>query len=148
MNTHPSQKAYATPTIFFLTQLQTLKSIAIELSLPPMNPYMLTKRVITPHVDATTCWQWQLARGNVFSNDCGAHELIQHWLRTHGDLIRRYVGLSRSGCPHSMEIGMFNKDRIMKMKKGVLVVNNAQGTNGVYVPITYVQSATVEGQIV
>ncbi|KAK8481031.1 hypothetical protein V6N12_067713 [Hibiscus sabdariffa] len=83
INAHPDRKAYATRTIFFLTQLGTLKPIAIELSLPPMNPYMPTKRVITPPVDATTCWQWQLAKAHVCSNDSGAHELIQHWLRTH-----------------------------------------------------------------
>ncbi|XWS18394.1 hypothetical protein CRYUN_Cryun32bG0039800 [Craigia yunnanensis] len=83
INAHPDRKAYATRTIFFLTQMGTLKPIAIELSLPPMNPYIPSKQVITPPVDATTCWQWQLAKAHVCSNDSGAHELIQHWLRTH-----------------------------------------------------------------
>ncbi|KAE8724243.1 Lipoxygenase 4 [Hibiscus syriacus] len=83
INAHPDRKAYATRTVFFLTQLGTLKPIAIELSLPPMNPYTPTKQVITPPVDATSCWQWQLAKAHVCSNDSGAHELIQHWLRTH-----------------------------------------------------------------
>ncbi|KAK8484046.1 hypothetical protein V6N11_066627 [Hibiscus sabdariffa] len=83
INANSDRKAYATRTIFFLTKLETLKPIAIELSLPPMNPYTPTKRVITPPVDATTCWQWQLAKAHVCSNDSGAHELIQHWLRTH-----------------------------------------------------------------
>ncbi|KAE8686695.1 Linoleate 13S-lipoxygenase 3-1 [Hibiscus syriacus] len=83
INAHPDRKAYATRTIFFLTQLGTLKPIAIELSLPPMNPYTPTKQVITPPVDATSFWQWQLAKAHVCSNDSGAHELIQHWLRTH-----------------------------------------------------------------
>ncbi|OMO76434.1 Lipoxygenase [Corchorus capsularis] len=83
INAHPDRKAYATRTIFFLTQMGTLKPIAIELSLPQMNPYVPSKQVITPPVDATTCWQWQLAKAHVSSNDSGAHELIQHWLRTH-----------------------------------------------------------------
>ncbi|XVE88049.1 hypothetical protein DITRI_Ditri19aG0037500 [Diplodiscus trichospermus] len=84
INAHPDRKAYATRTIFFLTKMGTLKPIAIELSLPPlMNPYRPPKQVITPPVDATTCWQWQLAKAHVCSNDSGAHELIQHWLRTH-----------------------------------------------------------------
>ncbi|KAE8715187.1 Lipoxygenase [Hibiscus syriacus] len=79
INAHPDRKAYATRTIFFLTQLGTLKPISIELSLPPMNPYTPTKQVITPPVDATTFWQWQLAKAHVCSNDSGVHELIQHW---------------------------------------------------------------------
>ncbi|XVF40490.1 hypothetical protein PTKIN_Ptkin01aG0117700 [Pterospermum kingtungense] len=83
INAHPDRKAYATRIIFFLTQMGTLKPIAIELSLPPMNPFVPTKQVITPPVDATTFWQWQLAKAHVCSNDSGAHELIQHWLRTH-----------------------------------------------------------------
>ncbi|XP_022715874.1 linoleate 13S-lipoxygenase 3-1, chloroplastic-like isoform X2 [Durio zibethinus] len=83
INAHPDRKAYATRTIFFLTQMGTLKPIAIELSLPPINPYTPSKQVFTPPVDATTCWQWQLAKAHVCSNDSGAHELIQHWLRTH-----------------------------------------------------------------
>ncbi|XVF25798.1 hypothetical protein REPUB_Repub13aG0244600 [Reevesia pubescens] len=83
INAHPDRKAYATRTIFFLTTMGTLKPIAIELSLPPMNPYIPSKQVITSPVDATACWQWQLAKAHVCSNDSGAHELIQHWLRTH-----------------------------------------------------------------
>ncbi|XVF59320.1 hypothetical protein PTKIN_Ptkin07bG0266400 [Pterospermum kingtungense] len=69
INAHPDRKAYATRTIFFLTQMGSLKPIAIELSLPPMNPYVPSKQVITPPVDATTFWQWQLAKAHVCSND-------------------------------------------------------------------------------
>ncbi|TYH68488.1 hypothetical protein ES332_D06G263300v1 [Gossypium tomentosum] len=83
INAHPNRKAYATRTIFLLTQFGTLKPIAIELSLPSMNPFKPSKQVITPPVDATSNWQWQLAKAHVCSNDSGAHELIQHWLRTH-----------------------------------------------------------------
>ncbi|PPS13785.1 hypothetical protein GOBAR_AA06747 [Gossypium barbadense] len=64
-------------------QFDTLKPIAIELSLPSMNPFKPSKQVITPPEDATSNWQWQLAKAHVCSNDSGAHELIQHWLRTH-----------------------------------------------------------------
>ncbi|TYI09670.1 hypothetical protein ES332_A09G089500v1 [Gossypium tomentosum] len=55
INAHPTKKAYATRTIF---------------------------RVVTPPVDATTCWLWQLSKAHVCSNDAGAHQLIHHWLRT------------------------------------------------------------------
>ncbi|KAF5727279.1 hypothetical protein HS088_TW22G00969 [Tripterygium wilfordii] len=77
------RKAYATRTIFFLTPLGTLKPIAIELSLPPSGPSSRSKRVVTPPVDATSNWIWQLAKAHVCSNDSGVHQLANHWLRTH-----------------------------------------------------------------
>ncbi|KAL4366427.1 hypothetical protein GQ457_05G034350 [Hibiscus cannabinus] len=113
INANPDRKAYATRTIFFLTKLETLKPIAIELSLPPMNPYTPTKRVITSPVDATTCWQWQLAKAHVCSNDSGARELIQHWLRTHACMepfiiaARRNLSSLFSTKESSMEITSF-----------------------------------------
>ncbi|KAJ1390756.1 PLAT/LH2 domain [Sesbania bispinosa] len=79
MNALDGRKSYATRTIFFLTPLGTLKPIAIELSLPPPG----SKRVLTPPVDATTHWMWQLAKAHVCANDAGVHQLVNHWLRTH-----------------------------------------------------------------
>lgn len=86
INALDGRKAYATRTIFFLTPLGTLKPIAIELSLPPSGPSSRSKRVVTPAVDATTNWTWQLAKAHVCSNDAGVHQLVNHWLRTHASL--------------------------------------------------------------
>ncbi|KAJ7951499.1 Lipoxygenase [Quillaja saponaria] len=83
INSLDGRKSYATRTIFFLTTLGTLKPIAIELSLPPSGPSSRSKRVVTPPVDATTNWTWQLAKSHVCSNDAGVHQLVNHWLRTH-----------------------------------------------------------------
>lgn len=86
INALDGRKAYATRTIYFLTPMGTLKPIAIELSLPPAGPSNRTKRVVTPPVDATTNWMWQLAKAHVCSNDAGVHQLVNHWLRTHACL--------------------------------------------------------------
>ncbi|KAK7338235.1 hypothetical protein VNO77_18838 [Canavalia gladiata] len=80
INALDDRKSYATRTIFFLTPLGTLKPIAIELSLGPSSGL---KRVVTPPVDATTNWMWQLAKAHVCANDAGVHQLVNHWLRTH-----------------------------------------------------------------
>ncbi|KAL6972631.1 linoleate 13S-lipoxygenase [Sarracenia purpurea var. burkii] len=86
INALDGRKTYATRTIFFLTQLGTLKPIAIELSLPPTGPASRSKRVVTPPDDATTNWIWQLAKSHVCSNDAGVHQLVNHWLRTHATM--------------------------------------------------------------
>ncbi|XWS20064.1 hypothetical protein CRYUN_Cryun31cG0069400 [Craigia yunnanensis] len=86
INALDGQKSYATRTIFFSTPNGTLKPIAIELSLPHTAPCSRSKRVVTPPVDATTNWIWQLAKAHVCSNDAGVHQLVNHWLRTHACL--------------------------------------------------------------
>ncbi|CAI9114426.1 OLC1v1015145C1 [Oldenlandia corymbosa var. corymbosa] len=86
INALDGRKAYATRTIFVLSELGTLKPIAIELSLPPGSPGSRSKRVITPPVDATTTWMWQLAKAHVCANDAGVHQLVNHWLRTHASV--------------------------------------------------------------
>ncbi|XP_010261840.1 PREDICTED: linoleate 13S-lipoxygenase 3-1, chloroplastic-like [Nelumbo nucifera] len=86
INALEGRKAYATRTIFFLTPLGTLKPIAIELSLPYTGSHSQSTRVLTPPVDATTSWLWQLARAHVCSNDAGVHQLVNHWLRTHASI--------------------------------------------------------------
>ncbi|XP_017434832.2 linoleate 13S-lipoxygenase 3-1, chloroplastic [Vigna angularis] len=80
MNVQEDRKAYATRTILFLTPLGTLKPIAIELSLPEGES---SKQVLTPPMDATSHWLWQIAKAHVCSNDAGVHQLVHHWLRTH-----------------------------------------------------------------
>ncbi|KAJ4879413.1 hypothetical protein Rs2_36467 [Raphanus sativus] len=86
INSLDGRKAYATRTIFFLTSLGTLKPVAIELSLPSHGSKHRSKRVVTPPVDATSNWVWQLAKAHVSSNDAGVHQLVNHWLRTHACL--------------------------------------------------------------
>ncbi|XP_023548189.1 linoleate 13S-lipoxygenase 3-1, chloroplastic-like isoform X2 [Cucurbita pepo subsp. pepo] len=86
INALDGRKTYATRTIFFLTPLGTLKPIAIELSLPSTAPSSRSKRVVTPPVEATSNWIWQLAKAHVCSNDAGVHQLVNHWLRTHASL--------------------------------------------------------------
>ncbi|XP_043707319.1 linoleate 13S-lipoxygenase 3-1, chloroplastic-like [Telopea speciosissima] len=94
INAQDGRKAYATRTLFFLTRLGTLKPIAIELSLPytggssssPSISSPSWKRVLTPPLDATSNWLWQLAKAHVCSNDAGVHQLVNHWLRTHACL--------------------------------------------------------------
>ncbi|KAG0470998.1 hypothetical protein HPP92_015544 [Vanilla planifolia] len=81
INAQDGRKSYATRTIFFLTQMGTLKPIAIELSLPERTPR--GKRVLTPPSDASGNWLWQLAKAHVSANDAGVHQLVNHWLRTH-----------------------------------------------------------------
>lgn len=83
INALDGRNSYATRTLFFLTPLGTLKPIAIELSLPPTGPSSRSKRVVTPALDATSNWLWQIAKSHVVSNDAGIHQLVNHWLRTH-----------------------------------------------------------------
>ncbi|GJU59463.1 linoleate 13S-lipoxygenase 3-1, chloroplastic-like protein [Tanacetum coccineum] len=78
INALDERNAYATRTIFFLTPSGTLKPIAIELSLPRALPGSQLKRVLTPPVDATSNWTWQLAKAHVCSNDAGVHQLSHH----------------------------------------------------------------------
>lgn len=75
INALDDRKAYATRTIFFLTSVGTLKPIAIELSLSDSA----SKQVLTPPIDATTSWLWQLGKAHVCSNDAGVHQLVHHW---------------------------------------------------------------------
>ena len=83
INAHEDKKAYATRAIFFLTRVGTLKPIAIELSLPPGNDLNRpSKQVLTPPVDSTSYWLWQLGKAHVCSNDAGVHQLVHHWYAT------------------------------------------------------------------
>uniref|UniRef100_A0ACD5WEU4 Uncharacterized protein n=2 Tax=Avena sativa TaxID=4498 RepID=A0ACD5WEU4_AVESA len=84
INAIQGRKAYATRTIFFLTQAGTLKPIAIELCLPPsQSGEPQPSKVLTPPCDATSNWIWMLGKAHVSSNDAGVHQLVNHWLRTH-----------------------------------------------------------------
>ncbi|KAG0447540.1 hypothetical protein HPP92_028283 [Vanilla planifolia] len=84
INALDGRKAYATRTLFFLSPKGTLKPVAIELALPPTVPGNDRRcRVLTPPCDATASWLWQMGKAHVSANDCGVHQLVNHWLRTH-----------------------------------------------------------------
>ncbi|KAI8528013.1 hypothetical protein RHMOL_Rhmol12G0118600 [Rhododendron molle] len=88
MNSMPKIKAYASRTIFFYTRTGFVRTVAIELSIPPTSSSPGNKRV-HGH-DNTTHWIWKLAKAHVCSNDAGVHQLVNHWLRTHA-CIESYI---------------------------------------------------------
>ncbi|KAF5773558.1 putative linoleate 13S-lipoxygenase [Helianthus annuus] len=75
---------YGSRTLMFLTSTGTLRPLAIELTRPPNNGKPQWKHVYTPSRDATDAWLWKLAKAHVLAHDSGYHQLVSHWLRTHG----------------------------------------------------------------
>nr|AEO13837.1 lipoxygenase [Gladiolus hybrid cultivar] len=80
-----SNKIYATRTLLFLKNDDTLKPIAIELSLlhSEGEEHGAVSQVFTPSEVGVEGSIWQLAKAYVGVNDYGYHELISHWLSTH-----------------------------------------------------------------
>ncbi|KAB2014576.1 hypothetical protein ES319_D09G235100v1 [Gossypium barbadense] len=78
-------KTYATRTLFFLQEDDTLKPLAIELSLPhPQgDSHGAVSKVFTPVEDGVGSSIWQLAKAYAAVNDSGYHQLVSHWLNTH-----------------------------------------------------------------
>ncbi|MCO5611917.1 hypothetical protein L7F22_066176 [Adiantum nelumboides] len=77
-------KIYAPRTIFYLTRRNVLIPIVIELSLPPVQPGgEAIRRVHRAPPPGITIWTWRLAKAHVAAVDCGIHQLVSHWLRTH-----------------------------------------------------------------
>ncbi|XP_059075875.1 probable linoleate 9S-lipoxygenase 5 isoform X2 [Cryptomeria japonica] len=83
INPPDSTKIYATRTILFLKEDGTLKPVAIELSLPPLDDRPYYRKVLTPAEEGVEGALWHLAKAYVAVNDSGHHQLISHWLRTH-----------------------------------------------------------------
>ncbi|GLJ05546.1 hypothetical protein SUGI_0019930 [Cryptomeria japonica] len=77
-------KAYASRTVFFLTKEGTLKPVAIELCLPPIDEKAALRKVFTPGEYGTEEGAvWQLAKAHARVNGAAYHQVISHWLRTH-----------------------------------------------------------------
>ncbi|XP_042958020.1 linoleate 9S-lipoxygenase 5-like [Carya illinoinensis] len=74
---------YASRTLLFLRSDDTLKPIAIELSLTGSNDGNEINRVFVPSSQGTGAALWQLAKAHVATNDSVYHHLISHWLQTH-----------------------------------------------------------------
>ncbi|PSR86298.1 Linoleate 9S-lipoxygenase 7 [Actinidia chinensis var. chinensis] len=75
--------AYASRTLLFLRDDDTLKPLAIELSWPGPSSGVEGHRVFLPSTQGTKAALWQLAKAHVAVNDSCHHQLISHWLKTH-----------------------------------------------------------------
>ncbi|KAJ7972153.1 Lipoxygenase [Quillaja saponaria] len=80
-----STKTYASRTVLFLKDDGTLRSLAIELSLPHPDgdEFGAISKVYKPAEQGVESSIWQLAKAYVAVNDSGYHQLISHWLHTH-----------------------------------------------------------------
>ncbi|KAK7262558.1 hypothetical protein RJT34_30132 [Clitoria ternatea] len=74
---------YGSRALFFLTNENTLRPLAIELTRPPMDGKPQWKEVFTPSWHSTGFWLWRLAKLHILAHDSGYHQLVSHWLRTH-----------------------------------------------------------------
>jgi hypothetical protein len=85
INELETSKAYASWTLFLLTNAGILKPICIELALPsPVASDPPQFRVFRPaEKGAPADWAWELAKAHVQSNDASWHQVISHWMRTH-----------------------------------------------------------------
>ena len=75
-------KIYATRTLLFLRDDDTLKPLAIELSLPHKHGYQYgaVSKVCLPAAEGTTEGTiWALAKAYAAVADTGSHQLVSHW---------------------------------------------------------------------
>ncbi|KAL3381890.1 hypothetical protein AABB24_001802, partial [Solanum stoloniferum] len=85
INMSTNTKTYASRTLLFLQDTETLKPVAIELSLPHPNgdQFGIVSKVYTPSDQGVEGSIWQLTKAYAAVNDSGTHQLISHWLNTH-----------------------------------------------------------------
>lgn len=74
-------KLYASRTLFYLQDDGTLKTLAIELSLPNPKGENLgpVSKVYTPASTGIEGTLWRLAKAYAAVNDSGFHQLVSHW---------------------------------------------------------------------
>ncbi|KAJ6802399.1 linoleate 9S-lipoxygenase 6-like [Iris pallida] len=75
--------AYASRTLLFLRDDETLMPLVIELSLPGPKKGEVKNRVFLPASEGNDAALWQLAKAHVAVNDSGYHQLISHWQAAH-----------------------------------------------------------------
>ncbi|WMV11968.1 hypothetical protein MTR67_005353 [Solanum verrucosum] len=85
INMSTNTKTYASRTLLFLQDTETLKPVAIELSLPHPNgdQFGIVSKVYKPSDQGVEGSIWQLTKAYAAVNDSGTHQLISHWLNTH-----------------------------------------------------------------
>lgn len=70
---------YGSRALFFLTPMDTLKPIAIELVRPPHGGKPKWKKAYIPSSHGTPGWLWKLAKAQFLAIESGYHQLISHW---------------------------------------------------------------------
>jgi len=86
INAQPSFKTYASRTLLFKNDDDTLKVLAIELVLPPGHDGNPEKdaRVFTPPPNSSRKdYVWELAKAHVMSNEMAVHQVVSHFGRSH-----------------------------------------------------------------
>ncbi|KAL2613077.1 hypothetical protein R1flu_024769 [Riccia fluitans] len=127
-----SSKAYAPRTYFFSTSKGTMKPVAIELSLPPIQSKPASNRVFTPPIkkDDKNHYFWELAKAHAACIDFGYHELISHWLESHAVMepfvLATHRNLSTLHPVHTLLLPMYkNTLKINSAARSALI--NANG---------------------
>lgn len=83
INSQNLGKMYATRTVLFLTKENILMPLAIELTLPPPKKGVQNNsRVFTPKMEKDGVWS--LAKAHASCCDTAYHEVVSHYMRTHG----------------------------------------------------------------
>ncbi|KAK9123060.1 hypothetical protein Sjap_012662 [Stephania japonica] len=135
----PGTTMYASRTLFFLLDDNTLRPLAIELTRPPKEDKPQWRNVYTPGWDGTTNWLWKFAKVHVCAHDAGIHELVSHWVRTHACTEPCVIATNRQLSamhpvyrllhPHlryTMEINALARDALINAK-GVIEASFAPG---------------------
>uniref|UniRef100_A0A6N2KI14 Lipoxygenase domain-containing protein n=1 Tax=Salix viminalis TaxID=40686 RepID=A0A6N2KI14_SALVM len=90
-------------TLFFLSE--TLRSLVIELSLPPSGDKTPWKQVFTPSCsDATGCWLWRLAKARVIAHDAGYLQLVIHWWNHREHFLSREMAIEDPTAKHGLKL--------------------------------------------
>uniref|UniRef100_M1CAP4 Lipoxygenase n=1 Tax=Solanum tuberosum TaxID=4113 RepID=M1CAP4_SOLTU len=122
INTSTNTKTYASTTLLFLQDTETLKPVAIELSLPHPNgdQFGAVSKVYTPSDQGVEGSIWQLAKAYATVNDSGTHQLISHWLNTHA-VMEPFVIATNRQLSYFMSFRLANMTIILLNYRGMAV---------------------------